>query len=657
MVLLADWSYWPLRHLERMMIAWAVQLAHWFPIVLHVGWLRSLLVSGCIAKLREQGERDAQQIQRAAGRLPRYEVATDVLRQLRTACAFALGRCASPWLTTGLPNLGVVLLEGPGGSAMLQQQLALQLAAEFGLRVVVYNRERSHVARWLNLRFGDGSGGGRPAMSLSRAVLSIFSPAALDALVLEAAFALAASAETPTLLVLSDVHTLVRQPDVWAHLEAQLARLHGRHLPIVVLGLTLEDARRPEPNAAVPRARLPTRVIDESEESTSLYGVGDADLGAPPAEPEPPRQADVDARAGAAGAGRGSLRAFASAIALQPPDGVRRAAWLAQLRRDELALRADARIDELSKLCERQGLPVDVRALETGMGRERKGGDGARAAIGGEEEMLHVLAWAVGNYLLDKQPRPCSARGAADDDSRPDAAPPEGARSGGNLASPDSKQRIELAAAPAADGAECGAECGAERAQCAAQSTALVEAGGLPAAQPQPQQPRLRLDERHLLAGVRGAKEGMRAHARPSLAVLASDRFEAALLPSVVAASELTVGWDDIATLEAAKLALREVVSLPLSRPELFLRGNLTMPTKGVLLFGPPGTGKTMLAKAVATEAGAAFINISMAEITSKWYEPPPRERRRARSSLPAARRSAATVASPAAPVMWRRSH
>ncbi|XP_063944063.1 uncharacterized protein LOC108209325 isoform X3 [Daucus carota subsp. sativus] len=102
--------------------------------------------------------------------------------------------------------------------------------------------------------------------------------------------------------------------------------------------------------------------------------------------------------------------------------------------------------------------------------------------------------------------------------------------------------------------------------------------------------------------------------------VVTENEFEKRLLAEVIPPSDIGVTFDDIGALENVKETLKELVMLPLQRPELFCKGQLTKPCKGILLFGPPGTGKTMLAKAVATEAGANFINISMSSITSKWF-------------------------------------
>ncbi|KAH1202099.1 putative AAA domain-containing protein C24B10.10c [Glycine max] len=102
--------------------------------------------------------------------------------------------------------------------------------------------------------------------------------------------------------------------------------------------------------------------------------------------------------------------------------------------------------------------------------------------------------------------------------------------------------------------------------------------------------------------------------------VVTENEFEKRLLADVIPPSDIDVTFDDIGALEKVKDTLKELVMLPLQRPELFCKGQLTKPCKGILLFGPPGTGKTMLAKAIATEAGANFINISMSSITSKWF-------------------------------------
>ncbi|MDW8034063.1 MAG: CDC48 family AAA ATPase [Nitrososphaerota archaeon] len=79
-----------------------------------------------------------------------------------------------------------------------------------------------------------------------------------------------------------------------------------------------------------------------------------------------------------------------------------------------------------------------------------------------------------------------------------------------------------------------------------------------------------------------------------------------------------TVRWSDIGGLEEIKMRLREMVELPIKNPEKFEKLGIT-PPRGVLLYGPPGCGKTLLARAVATESEANFISIKGPEVFSKW--------------------------------------
>ncbi|XP_073130197.1 uncharacterized protein [Henckelia pumila] len=97
------------------------------------------------------------------------------------------------------------------------------------------------------------------------------------------------------------------------------------------------------------------------------------------------------------------------------------------------------------------------------------------------------------------------------------------------------------------------------------------------------------------------------------------NEFEKRIRQEVIPSSEIGVTFADIGALDEIKESLQELVMLPLQRPDLF-EGGLLKPCRGILLFGPPGTGKTMLAKAIANEAGASFINASMSTIASKWF-------------------------------------
>jgi transitional endoplasmic reticulum ATPase len=79
-----------------------------------------------------------------------------------------------------------------------------------------------------------------------------------------------------------------------------------------------------------------------------------------------------------------------------------------------------------------------------------------------------------------------------------------------------------------------------------------------------------------------------------------------------------TVHWNDIGGLDSVKQHLKEAVEWPMKQPEIFTRLHIK-PPKGILLYGPPGCGKTLLARAVATESDANFISIKGPEVFSKW--------------------------------------
>ncbi|PWY86843.1 ATPase family AAA domain-containing protein 1 [Aspergillus heteromorphus CBS 117.55] len=115
----------------------------------------------------------------------------------------------------------------------------------------------------------------------------------------------------------------------------------------------------------------------------------------------------------------------------------------------------------------------------------------------------------------------------------------------------------------------------------------------------------------------RGGKGG----SRQKKGDLVLNQYEQAIAMDVVAPDDIPVSFEDIGGLDDIIEELKEAVIYPLTMPHLYTSTSslLTAPS-GVLLYGPPGCGKTMLAKALAHESGACFINLHISTLTEKWY-------------------------------------
>jgi ATPase family AAA domain-containing protein 1 len=109
------------------------------------------------------------------------------------------------------------------------------------------------------------------------------------------------------------------------------------------------------------------------------------------------------------------------------------------------------------------------------------------------------------------------------------------------------------------------------------------------------------------------------ARRRPRKEDLVLSQYEQAIAMDVVAPDDIPVSFDDIGGLKDIIEELKESVIYPLTMNYSRSSSLLSAPS-GVLLYGPPGCGKTMLAKALAHESGACFINLHISTLTEKWY-------------------------------------
>ncbi len=127
-----------------------------------------------------------------------------------------------------------------------------------------------------------------------------------------------------------------------------------------------------------------------------------------------------------------------------------------------------------------------------------------------------------------------------------------------------------------------------------------------------PEAPQNKLYAQHVETFKKRAQELKEGRSEPASEQLSNKPVK---LDQMVLTEKPNIKWNEIANLHDAKKAIEEAVVFPVKRPDLFPLGW----PKGILFFGPPGCGKTLLAAAIATEIDASFYSIDAASIMSKW--------------------------------------